>query len=620
MPRKPRNAVPIRRRPAESPTSHIIVCVVILVAAVVAAFGNGIRGRFVFDDIEAIVENPSIRRLSDLRTVLSPPVDTTVAGRPLVNLSLAINFAIGKLDPTSYHVANIAIHAAAALLLFGILRRMLKLLDSGATAWPALAMALIWEVHPLHTESVTYVSTRTESLMGMLLLATLYCSLRAMAPVGQTGVRRRLWTGLAILASAAGMATKEVMAVAPLLVLLVDRQFVSFSFAAACRARPWLYGGLAGTWAIFAALTLGARGKSVGFSYSEATPLQYFMTQLGVITHYLGLAFWPSPLTLDYQDWPVARSFITVWPQAVLILGLIAAALLGVLRRHPLGLAGAWFLLVLAPTSSVIPIVTEIAAERRMYLPLAAVVAVVFFLVQRGLRRVVEPASLRRVIGGGVIGAATIALGVATINRNQLYASPLELWRQTVAVRPQNVRAQHNLGLVLASDGRWSEAEPHFRTAVQIEPRYARAQTGLAMALTVAGRLDEAEAIFATAIRLDPSDGLARLGLGNVFMSRGDWAAAAGHFRDGVRIRPADSRARSNFGLALRNAGNAAEAAEQFRAALALDPSDWLANSQLGWLMLEAGRKREAAAHFEAALRQRPNDAELRRALQQARG
>lgn len=638
------------------PRARAAVCAVILAGAVILVFSSGIRGQFVFDDLEAIVENPTIRRLSNLKEVLCPPVDTTVAGRPLVNLSLAINYAVGGLAPEGYHWFNIAVHAAAALLLFGILRRVLADSRERQADWMALAIALLWAVHPLQTESVTYVSTRTESMAGMFLLATLYSAIRA---IETERSRDRLgWTALAIIASAMGMGTKEVMAVAPVIVLLFDWLMIQRRRAsrrpaggsagagertsaltdqrghsqvrpgatdrpalfAILRARPGLYVGLAATWVIVAWLTLaGARGKSVGFAYSEATPLQYAMTQAGVVVHYLRLALWPAPLALDYQDWPVAKSIVEVWPHALLVAGLLALTVAGLARRHPAGAAAACFFLILAPTSSFIPIVTEIAAERRMYLPLAVVVTLLALGVHRALGRVVNGPAARVVVLFIVTSAATAALSAATMARNRLYADPEALWRQTIAVRPQNVRALHNLGLVLASTGRWAEAEKYFRRSVQIEPRYARAQTGLAMALTVAGRLDEAEEVFATAIRLDPQEGSARLGLGNVFMSRGQWSKAAEHFGEGVRLRPTDSRARSNFGLALRNAGRVAEAAEQFRAALALDPTDWLANGQLGWLMLEAGRKDEAAAHFEAALRVRPDDGELRRGLAVAR-
>jgi hypothetical protein len=239
----------------------------LIVLATVGAYHNSLVGAFVYDDQGAIDDNPTIRQLWPIGPALSPPPDAvTVSGRPLLNLSLAINYAISGLNVRSYHAANLMIHIAAALLLFGILRRtfLLPVLRDrfGKAATPlALASALIWAVHPLQTESVTYTVQRAESLMGFFYLLTLYCVIRGagfgwregvggvFAPTichvedaltekdsrpleivssavsGEKGDCRLLWLwyAAAVLACLLGMACKEVMVTAPLIVLLYDR-------------------------------------------------------------------------------------------------------------------------------------------------------------------------------------------------------------------------------------------------------------------------------------------------------------------------------------------------------------------------------------------------------------
>ena len=272
----------------------------LIVAATLAAFSNSFGGPFVFDDRSAIVENPTIRRLWPPSTPLGPPSNgATVTGRPLLNLSLAINYAMGGLDVWGFHAANLAIHLAAALLLFGILRRTLLLPAMrdrfGAAATPlGLAVAALWALHPLQTESVTYLAQRAESLVGFFYLLALYGLIRGagegigewgfgIGPRGkQPGNSNPLsliphplnppnpltpWYAVSFLACLLGMASKEVMVSAPVILLIFDRTFLSGSFRAAWRQRRGLYLALAGTWLLLAWLVFSAgnRGGSAGF-------------------------------------------------------------------------------------------------------------------------------------------------------------------------------------------------------------------------------------------------------------------------------------------------------------------------------------------------------------------
>lgn len=194
-------------------TPFVAGCV--LVAATFAAYHNSFSGPLVYDDIAAIKENPTILDLSRLADVLNPPNDSgiTVNGRPLINLTLAINYAIGGTEVVGYHVLNLVIHMLAALALFGILRRSLALpllrtrfgTGPGATSL-AFCTALLWAVHPLQTESVTYIIQRAESLVGLFYLLTLYLFVRSVQ-----SPRPIVWQSLAVLACLFGMASKEVI-------------------------------------------------------------------------------------------------------------------------------------------------------------------------------------------------------------------------------------------------------------------------------------------------------------------------------------------------------------------------------------------------------------------------
>src|ERR1043166_2069224 len=280
----------------------------ILVGAGLMAYHNSFSGPFIFDDLAAIQNNDHIRRLWPLSRVLTAPAQTTAAGRPVVCLSLALNYAAGRLNVWGYHAVNLAIHIAAALVLYGILRRTLMTealrADYGEDApWLAMAAALVWMLHPLQTSCVTYVIHRAESLMGLFYLVTLYCVIRGADSLKPSG-----WYTGAVVASALGMATKETMVTAPLVVLLYDRIYLGGSFREIGLKRWPLYAGLAMTWAELGVLVSGrVRTESVGFGFENVTFADYARTQCEVIIHYVRLAFWPRPLVLDYYL-PPART------------------------------------------------------------------------------------------------------------------------------------------------------------------------------------------------------------------------------------------------------------------------------------------------------------------------
>jgi len=522
--------------PMRSRLNSIIAAELIVFVALIT-YGNTLTGPFVFDDYSSIILNSTLHHPWNIAHWLSPSPELPVGGRPMLNLSFVLNYAIGGTEVVSYHVVNLGIHVLAALTLYGITRRTLLQPGLGdrfgrqAESF-ALAVALLWVVHPLQTDAVTYIAERAESLMAMFYLLTLYCYIRASEP----GAPTRRWSALCVASGLAGVGTKEVMVTAPLIVLLYDRAFVAGSFRAAWRQRRPLLLSLAGTWVLLGFLMHHLSARGVGLSLGSS-PWDYALTECWAVTHYLRLAVWPHPLVIDYGPAVITRA-ASVWPQALLLVLLVGAALLAAFRRTPWGFLALAFFLILAPTSTFIPIIHEPIAEHRMYLPLACLIPLVVAALGAACGRA----------GPWAVGGLVLAWAAVAWERNGDYHTAVSLWSETVAARPSNPRAHTGLGQALLEAARLPEAQAQLEEAIRINslqaappPRpaeVARAHDVLGVLLAREGRTDAALAEFHRALQLHPADSPTHFNLGHLLARLGRTAEAIPEFQEALRLRP----------------------------------------------------------------------------------
>ena len=545
-------------------------------------YHNSFAGSFVYDD--TLLNNPRLHHLW-------PPDALVRTTRPLTDLLFSVNYVLGHSSPWGYHVVNLCIHLLAGLVLFGIVRRTLRrpILGNryGHTAqWLAWVVTLVWVVHPLQTESVTYIVQRSESLMGLFCLLTLLCTIRSTEMA-----HRSWWITAAIGACALGMLSKPTMAVTPLLVLTYDRCFLAKSYRQALYQRPWLYLGLVITWGLLAISLLELRGSqqnsTAGFNISQLGSVQYAMTQPGVILHYLRLVFWPHPLIIDY-NWPLAKTWGAILPPSLTLGGLLGATLWALRYQPPLGFLGSWFFLTLAPSSSIFPL-RDLAFEHRMYLPLVAPIA---FAVLGGwtlLERWVPAYKFRRVFAIGLSGGAILALGILTIQRNAIYHDPVTLWRSVIAQQPRNARAHANLATILISLGRYADATTYFTKALEFDastPRFnplerSRLHFNTGIAFEQQGNFDQAIAHYTEALQISPENWTTHVNLGNVLLQQGNLDQAIAHYTEALRASPGDWKAHFNLGVAYGQQGRFTEAASHFEEVLKLNPDYLEARRQL---------------------------------------
>jgi protein O-mannosyl-transferase len=663
------------------------VAILLIAAGALLCYANSFTAPFIYDDVPTIVDNPAIRHFG---TALSANASAesgglTLSGRPVVALSLALNYAISGKAVWSYHALNVGIHLAVALVLFGLVRitltRPVLRERFGPSATPlAFAIALLWAVHPLQTESVTYIVQRAESLMALFYLLALYAFARGAEDeraLGRPTNTSRTWAFVSLVCCALGMATKEVMVTAPVVVFLYDRTFFAGSFRAAWRDRKMFYGALAATWlllAYFVGSTGGNRGGTVGFNVG-ITPWAYAATQFEALARYVQLSLWPHALVFEYGTFWV-HGVGEVLPYAIVVLPLLALTLLALWRCPPAGFAGAFAFAVLAPTS-LTPGTIQMIVEHRMYLSLAPVVVMLVLVIFRCL----GPSAR------WLLPLVVAVCVVVTANRNRDYRSELTLWTKTVAERPHNaialanlgmayfhaddlptalkidqralrenpanVEAHYNSGIIYAKLGRMDEAIVEYKRAISLRPKLAAAHNNLGNALAASGRTSDALAEYAEASRLDPYFAEPQNNIGNVLLQLGRAAEATERFEAALRLKADYAEARYNLGNAYAqqdrmqdaigqyeqavaadpryadayvNLGNAllqlgrvADASSRYEAALRLNPRLAEAHNNLGMVFLQTGRTAEAVAHFEQALAARPDFAAARDNLAEAR-
>lgn len=585
-----------------------------LLCATCVAFANGFATDFVgLDAKESIRDNPNLQRLLPLTRSLS--LDESVLGdaeskggtlvrRPVLSFTFALNHVLLGADPAGFHAVNLAIHTLAALLLFGVARRCFAAPVFGEPPLPAdalgFAVALLWAVHPLQCESVTYLVQRAESLMGLFYLGTLYAAVRYFAS------NQSIWLAAAVVACGLGMGTKESMATAPVLVFAYDALIVGGSPRAAWQRHAKLHLGLALTWLVVVALIVHTADDAAK-DFREGRTLSYILSQPGVLLHYVRVALWPDDLFLYVNTYAFTvrldRTPLLQWlVPAALTVAALAGTAIACLRRHPLGLAGLWFFLILAPTSSFVA-TSDTIQEHRMYLPLASLLA----LVVIGVWRLAQP---HLGTGGRWLAVAfLVLLSLAAVGRTR--ARNLDFDSEFGALYPGDLQEAYSI-LV---DHEWRVRSPQ-ATAEEARRRLASTQDPAEVALAhftlghVHERLGEPELAVphferVTAMQPDLPHGFTQLGAVLLQLDRRDEAEEA--LRRAVAVEPDFAAAHLELGVARAAAGDLDEARSLLRRTLELQPFFPEAALELGVVERDSGDADAARAAFELALRQRPD-------------
>ena len=571
------------------------------------------------------MENPDARQLHSAIAVA--PGATTLSGRPVARFTLAANYAFNELigvdqrpDPDgphkaiSYRVVNILIHLCVGALLFAVVRAGFRE-RSIPDDWRAIAdpmagiVCALWLLHPIQSEVVNYVVQRTESLASLFYLATLYASIKAWdAP---TNGDRLQWYCAATIFSVLGVGSKEIAVSAVLAVMLYDRAFRLASWSAILNppgGRRWFYLALAVSCVgSFLWLSAGARGNTAGFGSGMAWQ-DYLYSQCWAIAHYLRLAAWPNALAIDYGDQAVTG--LRGIPGLILLAAFGIATLVAwtkLQRRGWFAFLGAWFFMLLAPSSSFVPIRTEIAAERRIYLALAAVLVLAVVSTEWLRRRYWSTLSTQRLAMCSF--AVTGAFVLTTAVRSHVYSNAELLWQDNIAKVPKNLRGYINLGSVFLVERppKYAAAESLFSYATTQDSSCRHGCAQMASSLSMQGRFAEAVPWLERALAHDPKNARIEEYLALVLMKTGSYKEAIPHLYLLASQSPTD-RHLMVLGVAYLSAGLRDSAISVFQYALQVN-SRSAALGLLGTALNSAGRAHDALPYLQQLVRENPRSA-----------
>lgn len=582
----------------------------LLVLAGTLAYENSFAGMFHYDDFPCIVRNHSLKSLIGTWQATGDEIPGGLKRRPVGRWTFALNRTWHDLDPWGYHAVNLAIHLVNGLLILSLVRETLRLpgmrvdLQQHATGL-AFCTALLWVVHPLQTESVTYIVQRLESLMATFFLATLFCLLQ-----GATK-KRRGWYVAAVVAAGLSLGTKEVALMIPPVALLYDRLFLAGSWRELIRQRGWVHGCLWVGAIAYVIMGIGRipfywdrpevaaiTGNSAG---GRPSSWEFLRSQPGVLLHYLKLICWPQGQCLEYL-WPIAHAPWEIYGQGGVIMGILLGGI-ALLRIYPrVAFLILSFFLVLAPSSTIVPL--HLAFEHRVYLPLAALMAGFVLIVYTSLLwcwRTVPTRTSRAMAATLMLGCClSIPWILVTRWRNEVYHSQLAMWQDVVRVRPENFRAHSDLGIFAAHAGKTALAAQHYAIALQLAPNYDVLQYNYGLFLVEhQQRIQEALPFLERAILLNPQHASYRFGYADVLEKIGRLSDAETAFRAGLDRDPSEPIAHLRLGQLLMKQRRYEEAERHLWRSAELAPYLWQPHRELGQIDLAQGNLAAAIAHYQ---------------------
>ena len=544
-------------------------------------YSNTLGTPFILDDLPNIQNNPHIRLTKiTFESIKRAGFRSPLSSRPIANITFALNYYYHKYNVMGYHLINILTHITSGILLYLFAKTTLSIQSLHSKyeslGWISFFTAFIWLVHPIQTQSITYIVQRMNSMAAMFYILSLL--LYAKARLAEE--KRSRWALFAgcVFSGILALGSKPIAATLPLFILLYEWYFFQELSLAWLKRHKLHLAGISILLAFVIFVYLGAHPFEQVFARYKTrdfTLTQRVLTEFRVVIYYISLLIFPHPSRLNLDHY-FAYSNSLIDPITTLIsvgaiLALVGLSFYVAKKERLVSFCILWFLGNLVIESSVIPL--EITFEHRTYLPSMLVSLMAVFLAHR----LIKPQWLKIAL----LCAVVVVCSIWTYERNIVWSSELSLWRDCVKKSPRKARPHNNLGTALARQGKLDEAITHYSEALRFKPEYANAHFNLGNALTGKGSLDEAISHYSEALRIKPKYASAHNNLGIALAKKGNLDEAISHYSEALRIKPKFAEAHYNLGNALARKGSLKEAIVQYREALRIKPDHTDARNNL---------------------------------------
>ncbi len=543
-----------------------------------------------YDDPEYVTANPHILSGITLANLRWAFVTNHAANwHPVTWLSLMLDSQFFGLRADTFHAVNVLLHVANTLVLF------LWLYYATGAKWPGALVAGLFALHPLHVESVAWISERKD------VLSTLFWMLALLVYTDYAKTNRISRYFIALLLFGIGLMAKSMLVSLPLVLLLLDywplRRFAEHrTLRLLIEKLPFLAFSIASS-----IVTLVAQQRAHAMISLGMTPI-FVRAQNATLAcvAYIGKMFWPSGLAVLYPYNAHPSLIYALLSLAALVI--VSAAAILIRRHKPYLFTGwLWFLVTLAPVIGIVQVGAQSMADRYTYIPLIGL----FIIIAWGGCEVLN--LLRTPIFAQAIGAS-IALGLcAVLTRAQLpyWHDSIALFQHAANVTVHNGIAEGSLGHALAEQGEHDKAIAHYKTVLQSQS-HAIIWNNLGTSLIATGKLEEGISAFRMALNLNPSFGSAHHNLAMALIRVGRQQESLIHFADAARLQPENASVHNNYGIVLDRVGKIDEAIQQFQIVLRLAPGTAAAQFNLANLLVRQHAHDEAMAHYSEALRLDP--------------
>ena len=594
--------------------------VIVLMAVVTfLIYGKTLTGDYIFDDLPNIKNNHHLRiRQITAGNLLDAALKGPAKRRPVAKLSFALNHYLHGYNVVGFHVVNILVHMINGILLYLLVvltwRTPAMRSYRNRYGWIPFFTAFIWLVHPIQTQGVSYIVQRMTSLATMFYMLSFLFYIQARFETGNK--KKAAWFIAMTVSGILALGTKEISATLPFFIFLYEWYFFQDLSLTWIKKHIPLIATVFIMLAIIALIYLGGHPiENITSLYAKRSfdMTQRVLSQFRIVLLYISLLFWPHPgrlnLAYDFQPSQSLLDPATTLLGAMAIIAFLVTAALTAKRHRLISFCILWYFGNLIIESSVIAL--ELVFEHRNYLPSMLFIFLIVFLCCRYVKPK-WPASL-------LLSLTVVVCALWTFERNEVWRSPILMWKDCIHKSPRSPRPYNNLGAALMHRGYFQLAAKQYHRAIELDPEYARAHTNLGYVLAKQGHYEEAIEHLTFSLEIAPNQYETYNNLGIALTLQGHYQEAAGYFLTAIAIRPDYSHAHNNLGEALRNQGRLQEAIEHFKTAIELNPVFTPAYNNLGLAKADQGHLDEAVAYFKKVLEIDPNHEAARQNLEETR-